>query len=245
MIEIWKQELGLDRLELIPPPQGSANQHYKGYRAGVADGHCCFAHPWLEGTAFENPSLEDVAQAARVIGKLHRRTMGANEGSLRLFSLQGELNLQMAKLPHNDPQIYPEVARRVERLQSSGFDLDALEREMPNCMLHGDYGWRNYHRLADGGLVLIDLEHAAYGPMWMEFGKNYDREFADPKVWDTFLTHYQDALGRSVPLPQPYVLASYLWQAAGIFNYCAARHHDEAFYQEGLRKLRLFDEMMS
>jgi len=208
----------------------------------AADGIRWLALPWLPHEDFANPTPADLRAAGRTLGELHARTTGYTGAEMRRFTLQRELDRQLTKVETSHPVLHAEMQARIDRLRAASGGWEAYEASLPQCLLHGDFGWRNLVRVPTGGLQLIDFEHSALGPNWMDFGKVLDGELADPQDRAVFLAGYAEAFeGALPPLAEHYFWGLRLWQGLAILQYCSV-YPDDQFRAFGERMLIRFDE---
>lgn len=199
------------------------------------------AYPWLVLSDFV-PTMEGIREIGKVLGQQHSKTIGGADPQVRQFTLRSEMERMMDLVEQFDPTEYKALRTRIHLLIEKVGDWEAYEQSLPKCLIHGDFGWRNVAlRGAARQVSLIDFEHAAFAPCWMDLAKAYDRELADPADLEAFLDGYREGFGKEMlALQEGYLWGMRLWQAAGIY-YFTAKFPNEQFRAQGTLILQKFD----
>jgi thiamine kinase-like enzyme len=212
----------------------------------IGDGQYWLALPWLDCEDLKEPTDEEVLEAARIIGTLHRQTIRLEAPEMRNVSLNSELTRQFDGLKDISPELHDKLLQRLDHLRQVAGEWETYEQTLPHCLLQGDFGWRNFVREKSGNLLLIDFELSMMGPCWMEFAKALNREFADRQRQQLFINEYQATVGASLPdLADHFAWAMRLWQVAGIFVYTEKYGDPTGFRKYGLSIVEAFDRKWS
>lgn len=197
------------------------------------------AFDWLSGQPFTPTSPQEVTEAGRVLGRLHNTSAGAPpEGLHRYRSLTDALELTLGRMAKTAPAAFAEVAPVVARVRRLYPIVQAFDETQPMVLLHGDFGWRNLFQRDDGMLVLLDYEHAAVGPAWLDLAKCVDRELRVPENVSWFARGYEETAGVGLTEPpDAYMICLRFWVAAGILLF-VSKHVDESFAEHGRYILR-------
>ncbi|MEV3858707.1 aminoglycoside phosphotransferase family protein [Streptomyces sp. NPDC050095] len=181
------------------------------------------AYVWHDLRSFD-PVPDNIANAGRLLGRLHATTTGATSPQLRRYDAISDLiEVKAALVAEFDRPL----AARVRALQDTILAQTTTTLGDDTCLLHGDMGWRNLHQDAEHHLWIFDFEHAAIGHPLLDFAKLWDRELDTDDVRKTFLAGYR-VEQPDIAMDVTTIDAVRLWAAAGIFPYARPRQ-DHAF----------------
>jgi thiamine kinase-like enzyme len=214
----------------------------------VAEGVCHTlyywrAFRWMACSPIQPKTENDYKEIGRVLGKMHNNTSHAIFSDMRRLSLGSSLMQELEDLQQANPLLGARVALLVEWLVPYEKEWFMYERLLPLVLLHRDFGWRNVVRKVEGTLMIVDYEHVALGPWYLDLAKCLDRELYDPQHLKTFLQGYIEITRYSLhDIPKTYALATRLWGSAR-FLYHGIKHNDPTSIEHGLIILeRLEDE---
>lgn len=190
------------------------------------------AFRWIDCQPVQPTSAAEYREIGQALGRLHQATPAAFPG-LRTLSLGSSLRQEIEDLRGVCAELGHHLARAADRLQDSASAWQAYEQTLPQVLLHRDFGWRNLVRKSGGSLMIVDYEHIALGPWYLDLTKCLDRELACPQHLQWLLEGYAQVTGSVCGnTPTTYVRGVRLWGAARFFFH-GCTHHDASSLAHG------------
>lgn len=201
---------------------------------GVHDkGYYWRAFCWIHCDAVHPETPEEYREIGRTLGRMHSGTTPASFPGIRPLSLGRSLAQEVENLQRVSVDLGKYFTRPIQWLLSYESAWVAYEQTLPQVLLHRDFGWRNLIRKETGELMIVDYEHVALGPCYLDLTKCLDRELCQPEHLHFFEQGYAEVTHVVFDhVPVDYSWGTRLWGAARFF-YHGTTQDDQTSIEHG------------